>query len=84
MAFGGPFTLYQRSLYVNIDPSILTMTSAGSQPATAGNPQSHPYTCNTCQVAYRSIELQKGHMKSDWQYVISAGVRTLDLGLTQT
>jgi pre-60S factor REI1 len=29
----------------------------------------HPYTCNTCQVAYRNIELQKGHMKSDWQYV---------------
>ncbi|PFH61373.1 hypothetical protein XA68_17551 [Ophiocordyceps unilateralis] len=27
---------------------------------------SHPYTCNTCQVAYRSIDLQKGHMKSDW------------------
>ncbi|RDA93718.1 hypothetical protein CP533_0262 [Ophiocordyceps camponoti-saundersi (nom. inval.)] len=29
---------------------------------------SHPYTCNTCQVAYRNIDLQKGHMKSDWQY----------------
>ncbi|KAI6783613.1 Cytoplasmic 60S subunit biogenesis factor-like protein [Emericellopsis cladophorae] len=42
------------------------MASAGTQPATAGNSQSHPYTCNTCQVAYRSIELQKGHMKSDW------------------
>lgn len=27
---------------------------------------SHPYTCNTCQVAYRNIDLQKGHMKSDW------------------
>ncbi|RDA85480.1 hypothetical protein CP532_0002 [Ophiocordyceps camponoti-leonardi (nom. inval.)] len=26
----------------------------------------HPYTCNTCQVAYRNIDLQKGHMKSDW------------------
>lgn len=26
----------------------------------------HPYTCNTCQVAYRNAELQKGHMKSDW------------------
>ncbi len=28
---------------------------------------SHPYTCNTCQVAFRNSELQKGHMRSDWQ-----------------
>lgn len=27
----------------------------------------HPFTCNTCQVAYRNADLQKGHMKSDWQ-----------------
>lgn len=27
---------------------------------------SHPYTCNTCQVAFRTTDLQKGHMKSDW------------------
>lgn len=26
----------------------------------------HPYTCNTCQVAFRNIDLQKGHMRSDW------------------
>ncbi|KAJ3530164.1 hypothetical protein NM208_g9447 [Fusarium decemcellulare] len=32
----------------------------------AGTSASHPYTCNTCQVAYRNIDLQKGHMKSDW------------------
>ncbi|KAL2264658.1 hypothetical protein VTJ83DRAFT_7168 [Remersonia thermophila] len=30
-----------------------------------GNP-SHPYTCNTCQVAFRNSDLQKGHMRSDW------------------
>ena len=30
---------------------------------------SHPYTCNTCQVAFRNSDLQKGHMRSDWQYV---------------
>ncbi|KAF4122073.1 pre-60S factor REI1 [Geosmithia morbida] len=42
------------------------MTSVAAQPATAGNSASHPYTCNTCQVAYRNIDLQKGHMKSDW------------------
>lgn len=40
-----------------------------SAPAAASNAASHPYTCNTCQVAYRNIDLQKGHMKSDWQYV---------------
>src|SRR5579862_833836 len=32
-------------------------------------PSSHPFTCNTCQVAFRSGELQRGHMRSDWQYV---------------
>lgn len=30
------------------------------------DPASHPYTCNTCAVAYRNIDLQRGHMKSDW------------------
>ncbi|TGO61246.1 hypothetical protein BOTNAR_0132g00170 [Botryotinia narcissicola] len=27
---------------------------------------SHPYTCNTCQVAFRNSDLQRGHMRSDW------------------
>ncbi|KAK0709467.1 C2H2 type zinc-finger-domain-containing protein [Lasiosphaeria miniovina] len=27
---------------------------------------SHPYTCNTCLVAFRNNDLQKGHMRSDW------------------
>lgn len=35
--------------------------------AAAATSASHPYTCNTCQVAYRNIDLQKSHMKSDWQ-----------------
>ncbi|KAF2706416.1 hypothetical protein K504DRAFT_536631 [Pleomassaria siparia CBS 279.74] len=26
----------------------------------------HPYTCNTCQVAFRSGELQRAHMQTDW------------------
>ncbi|KAH7161581.1 C2H2 type zinc-finger-domain-containing protein [Dactylonectria macrodidyma] len=34
--------------------------------AAAATSTSHPYTCNTCQVAYRNIDLQKSHMKSDW------------------
>ncbi|QPH10935.1 hypothetical protein C2857_002463 [Epichloe festucae Fl1] len=39
---------------------------AATTPAGAGTAASHPYTCNSCQVAYRNIDLQKGHMKSDW------------------
>ncbi|KAL8363398.1 hypothetical protein RB601_009257 [Gaeumannomyces tritici] len=31
-----------------------------------GAPASHPYTCNSCHVAFRNIELQKGHMRGDW------------------
>ncbi|ROT36225.1 zinc finger protein [Sodiomyces alkalinus F11] len=34
--------------------------------AVAGDSASHPFTCNTCAVAYRNIDLQRGHMKSDW------------------
>lgn len=26
----------------------------------------HPFTCNTCQVAFRSGDLQRTHMQSDW------------------
>ncbi|KAF2403255.1 hypothetical protein EJ06DRAFT_528199 [Trichodelitschia bisporula] len=29
-------------------------------------PDAHPFTCNTCQVAFRSSELQRTHMQSDW------------------
>ncbi|KAI1872350.1 uncharacterized protein JN550_004069 [Neoarthrinium moseri] len=32
----------------------------------AAAPDSHQYTCNTCQVAFRLADTQKGHMKSDW------------------
>ncbi|KAF2097827.1 hypothetical protein NA57DRAFT_40046 [Rhizodiscina lignyota] len=34
--------------------------------APGGVQQTHPFTCNTCQVAFRSSELQRGHMQSDW------------------
>ncbi|KAK3073422.1 pre-60S factor rei1, partial [Teratosphaeriaceae sp. CCFEE 6253] len=27
---------------------------------------SHPYTCNTCQIALKTSELQRQHMQSDW------------------
>ncbi|KAJ4226954.1 pre-60S factor rei1 [Fusarium solani] len=39
---------------------------SGQASGAAATSASHPYTCNTCQVAYRNIDLQKGHMKSDW------------------
>ncbi|KAG6087778.1 hypothetical protein E4U15_007369 [Claviceps sp. LM218 group G6] len=42
------------------------MASVAAAAAGAGTAASHPYTCNSCQVAYRNIDLQKGHMKSDW------------------
>ncbi|KAI9762430.1 MAG: hypothetical protein M4579_000406 [Chaenotheca gracillima] len=39
----------------------------GPRAATAtSTTSSHPFTCNTCQVAFRSSELQRGHMHSDW------------------
>ncbi|KAI9845106.1 MAG: hypothetical protein M1837_005110 [Sclerophora amabilis] len=45
-------------------------TSLGGSSSSMGaqNPggSSHPFTCNTCQVAFRSSELQRGHMHSDW------------------
>jgi pre-60S factor REI1 len=38
-----------------------------SQVPTQANIQStHPFTCNTCQVAFRSGELQRAHMQTDW------------------
>lgn len=35
-----------------------------SATSTNGSPQ--PFTCNTCQVAFRSSDLQRTHMQSDW------------------
>jgi pre-60S factor REI1 len=32
----------------------------------AGAPESHQFTCNSCQVAYRTDTMQREHMKSDW------------------
>jgi hypothetical protein len=54
----------------NSDRPDITMASVQSA-AGMGAQQalSHQFTCNTCQVAYRTDLLQKNHMKSDWQYV---------------
>ncbi|SPO04847.1 related to YBR267w [Cephalotrichum gorgonifer] len=42
------------------------MSGATAGQAQGGAATSHPFTCNTCQVAYRNADLQKGHMKSEW------------------
>ncbi|KAK4147458.1 C2H2 type zinc-finger-domain-containing protein [Dichotomopilus funicola] len=47
------------------------MATISSGPAASGGGvstlgASHPYTCNTCQVAFRNSDLQRGHMRSDW------------------
>lgn len=47
--------------------------------STMNHGTTHPFTCNTCQVAFRNIDLQKGHMRSDWQYVVSYHLHDLDL-----
>ncbi|SZF05650.1 unnamed protein product [Blumeria hordei] len=36
------------------------------KPEEAENITTHPFTCNTCQVAFRNSDLQRGHMRSDW------------------
>lgn len=37
-----------------------------SPAAPASTASTHPFTCNTCQVAFRSSDLQRTHMQSDW------------------
>ena len=39
---------------------------AATNSSQANSLSSHPFTCNTCQVAFRSSELQRTHMQSDW------------------
>jgi hypothetical protein len=60
--------------YPHATASQTTTTSMASITAsrapTSAQPDvssTHPYTCNTCQVAFRNSELQRGHMRSDWQ-----------------
>ncbi|KAJ3498112.1 hypothetical protein NLG97_g1370 [Lecanicillium saksenae] len=54
------------------------MTSVQPAAGAGAAPSTHPYTCNTCQVAYRNIDLQKTHMKSDWhRYNLKRRVATL-------
>ncbi|KAL2263613.1 hypothetical protein VTK26DRAFT_5975 [Humicola hyalothermophila] len=45
---------------------MATISGNRNGPNAGPSASSHPYTCNTCQVAFRNSELQKGHMRSDW------------------
>ncbi|KAF2223793.1 C2H2 type zinc-finger-domain-containing protein [Elsinoe ampelina] len=42
------------------------MAAVTQSPVPVTNGTSHPFTCNTCQVAFRSSDLQRTHMQSDW------------------
>ncbi|KAF2151864.1 hypothetical protein K461DRAFT_279375 [Myriangium duriaei CBS 260.36] len=42
------------------------MAAVMQTPTPAPTGTSHPFTCNTCQVAFRSSDLQRTHMQSDW------------------
>ncbi|KAI2628879.1 C2H2 type zinc-finger-domain-containing protein [Hypoxylon sp. NC1633] len=41
-------------------------SGAALSPSQDSTPSTHQFTCNTCQVAFRFADTQKGHMKSDW------------------
>ncbi|KAF4829615.1 Cytoplasmic 60S subunit biogenesis factor REI1-like protein [Colletotrichum tropicale] len=50
-----------------MEVASVDVAALGASPPNGGaTAASHPYTCNTCAVAYRNIDLQRGHMKSDW------------------
>ncbi|KAF3933693.1 hypothetical protein ABW19_dt0201900 [Dactylella cylindrospora] len=44
--------------------TTLVASSAPRYPPSTAN--SHPFTCNTCQVAFKSSEGQRNHMHTDW------------------
>ncbi|KAJ4507333.1 pre-60S factor rei1 [Exophiala dermatitidis] len=39
---------------------------ATAAPAPVDIAQTHPYTCNSCAVAFRNSDAQRTHMRSDW------------------
>lgn len=50
-------------------PAIMATAVSGAGPAMDPNniTATHPFTCNTCQVAFRGSDAQREHMRSDWQ-----------------
>ena len=50
--------------------SLVSGSVLAKMASTSHNAQpTHPYTCNACSSAFRSSELQRAHMQSDWQCV---------------
>ncbi|RMD39483.1 hypothetical protein DV735_g5645, partial [Chaetothyriales sp. CBS 134920] len=43
-----------------------TSTTMASPAAAPDVTQTHPYTCNSCLVAFRESDAQRTHMRSDW------------------
>lgn len=41
-------------------------SAANSAVLDSNTPSTHPFTCNTCQVAFRTTDLQRTHMRSPW------------------
>ncbi|KAF8443646.1 hypothetical protein BDZ91DRAFT_166862, partial [Kalaharituber pfeilii] len=46
--------------------AAVSSSTSSSSAAAAALLTSHPFTCNTCQVAFRSSEQQRSHMHTDW------------------
>lgn len=47
----------------------MSLAAENPAPGVASTTTSHPYTCSSCQVAFKNGTLQREHMRSDWQYV---------------
>jgi len=73
--FSDAFDTYSYHVLSSSNPSAGMATIMASRPTVGANApavvsntaQSHPYTCNTCQVAFRNSDLQRSHMRTDWQ-----------------
>ncbi|KAI9718704.1 MAG: hypothetical protein M1812_003878 [Candelaria pacifica] len=55
-----------------------TSRSTGGAQVAADTASSHKFTCNACQVAFRTSDLQRGHMRGDWHlYNVKRRLATL-------
>ncbi|EPS41122.1 hypothetical protein H072_5006 [Dactylellina haptotyla CBS 200.50] len=45
---------------------MTTLVASPGPHQAASTATSHPYTCNTCQVAFKSSDGQRNHMHTDW------------------
>ncbi|EEH47545.1 uncharacterized protein PADG_03629 [Paracoccidioides brasiliensis Pb18] len=47
-------------------PAVAGQNGGLSSDGTPDIAATHPFTCNTCQVAFRNSDAQRTHMRSDW------------------